>query len=245
MIGGVNVHDIAICDDDKVISAELERMILGYSRQNIISVDIDVYLDGTALMQAMEQGEHYDLIFLDIEMQKQSGIETGRWIREIMRNDTVHIVFMSAYSSYALKLFKIRPFDFLIKPFCKDDVIADLEKSLELTKCESQIFSWKKGREIRKVQLRDIFYFCSKNKEIEIHTKDGVECFYSSLEKVASELARWRFFYCHQSFLINYNQVEAFKYDCLIMKNGEEIGISQAKRKEVRILLQTFEKEDL
>lgn len=245
MIGGVKMYHIAICDDDKVIGAELERIILNFSRKYGISIEVDVYFDGTTLVQQMEQGDYYDLIFLDIEMKNQSGIEVGTWMRETKHNDATHIIYISAYPSYALKLFKIRPFDFLIKPFREDDVIVDLEKSLKLSKCEGQVFSWKKGRETHKALLRDIFYFCSRNKEVEIHTKDGVERFYGSLEKVASGLTEWRFFYCHQSFLINYNQVAEFKYDRLIMKNGEVIGISQTKRKQVRAMLQTFEKEDL
>ena len=77
-----------------------------------------------------------------------------------------------------------------------------------------------------------------------MHTKDGVEVFYSSLEKVYQSLADWRFFYCHQAYLVNYNQVVEFKYEQLTLKNGEVIGISQGKRKEVRTMVREFLREE-
>lgn len=43
-----------------------------------------------------------------------------------MKHDSAHIIYISAHSSYALELFKTRPFDFLIKPFSEQDVLADL-----------------------------------------------------------------------------------------------------------------------
>lgn len=241
----VNMYHIAICDDDKVVGAEIEKIILDYSKRQAVAVEVDIYSDGINLICEMERGEYYDLVFLDIEMKMKSGIEVGSHIRNIMHNEAIHIVYISSYSNYALKLFKIRPLDFLIKPFDSQAVIEDLEKSLELSAYEGYFFSWKKGWESKKVLVRDILYFCSRNKEVEIHLVDRIETFYGSLEKVYEDLKKWRFFYCHQSYLINYNQVDEFKYDQLIMKNGEIIGISQGKRKNVRAMLQAFDKEDM
>lgn len=245
MIGGVKMYHVAICDDDKFIGAEIERVILNYGKEQGSAIDVDVYYDGSTLIEEIKNGEYYDLIFLDIEMKTKSGIEAGAEIRNVMRNESTHIVYISAHTSYALELFKIRPLDFLVKPFGEQEVIEDLKKSMELSAYEGHTFVWKKGWEPRKTLLRDILYFSSRNKQVEMHTKDGVEVFYGSLEKVYQSLADWRFFYCHQAYLINYNQVAEFKYDQLTLKNGEVIGISQGKRKHVRAMIQRFLQEDM
>jgi len=245
MIGGVKMYHVAICDDDKIIGAEIERMLLNYSKEQGDAIEVDVYFDGSTLINSIEKGEYYDLIFLDIEMRTKSGIEAGTEIRNVMHNEATHIVYISAYSSYALELFKIRPLNFLVKPFGERDVIETLKKSMELSTYEGHTFLWKRGREVRKTLLKDILYFCSQKKQVEIHTKDGVEIFYGSLDKVYQSLTNWRFFYCHQGYLINYNQVAEFKYDQLTLKNGEIIRIAQGKRKEVRAMVQRFLQEDM
>lgn len=245
MIGGVKMYQVAICDDDRIIGAEIEKILLGYSKKQGSAVQIDVYFDGSTVIDAINSGEYYDLIFLDIEMKTKSGIEVGKEIRNALHNESTHIVYISAYTSYAMELFKIRPLDFLVKPFGEQEVIETLKKSMELSAYEGHAFMWKKGWETRKTLLRDILYFCSRNKQVEMHTKDGVELFYGSLEKVYQSLSEWRFFYCHQGYLINYNQVAEFKYDQLTLKNGEVIGIAQGKRKQVRSMVQKLVKEDM
>ncbi len=245
MIGGVKMYHVAVCDDEKIVGAEIERMLLSYSKEQGSAIQVDVYFDGSALIDAINNGEYYDLIFLDIEMKTKSGIEVGKEIRNVMHNESTHIAYISAYTSYAMELFKIRPLDFIEKPFGNQEIIETLKKSMELSAYEGHTFVWKKGWETRKTLLKDILYFCSRNKQVEIHTKDGVEVFYSSLEKVYQSLADWRFFYCHQGYLINYNQVAEFRYDRLTLKNGEVIGIAQGKRKEVREMVREFIKADL
>lgn len=45
-----------------------------------------------------------------------NGVEAGRIIREQMEDNTTQIIFISSKENYTLQLFKIRPFDFLVKP---------------------------------------------------------------------------------------------------------------------------------
>ena len=245
MIGGGNMYHVAVCDDDKRICAEIEKILLSYGAKQESAIHVDVYSDGSTFIDSIEEGEYYDLVFLDIEMKSKSGIEAGMEIRNVMHNESTHIVYISAYTSYALELFKIRPLNFLVKPFGEAEIIEVLTKSMELSSYEGHTFTWKKGWETRKTLLRDILYFCSQRKQVELHTKDSVEVFYGSLEKVYQSLAGKRFFYCHQGYLINYNQVAEFKYDQLTMKNGEVIGIAQGKRKQVRAMVQEFLQEDM
>ena len=245
MIGGVKMYHVAVCDDDKIIAAEIERMILSFGKEQGNSIQVDVYYDGSTLIDAINNNEYYDLIYLDIEMKTTSGIEVGKEMRNIMHNESTHLVYISAFTSYAMELFKIRPLDFLVKPFKDQDVIDTLNKSMELSAYEGHTFLWKKGWESRKTLLKDILYFCSRNKQVEMHTKDGIEIFYGSLERVHQSLAEWNFFYCHKGYLINYNQVADFKYDSLIMKNGEVIVIAQGKRKQVRAMVQELVKEEI
>ena len=127
------MYRIAVCDDDKIVSSHIEKVILNFGKCENIVVDVDVYHSGEGLINEIKKGEYYDLIFLDIEFKMSSGIEVGKLIRDQMKNDATHIVYISAYSNYALDLFKIRPLDFLIKPFEDKEIILNLKKSMELS----------------------------------------------------------------------------------------------------------------
>lgn len=240
----IRMYHVAVCDDDKIVGAYIERILLEYSRKEGIELEVDVFFNGETLRETILKGMYYDLIFLDIEMEKGTGIMVGKFLRDILHNEVTHIIYISAYPQYALELFKVRPLDFLIKPFEALEILKGLEKSIELTNLKKQVFAYKKEWDTYKVLIRDILYFESHNKEIEIHTINGIDRFYSSLKKVYEQLKNKYFFYCHQSILINYSQVSEFKYDQLTLKNGEVIMISQGKRKEVRAIVKEFEKEN-
>ena len=74
---------IAICDDDKKITTQLEDVIEDYLKQLGIRYEINIFFDGKELMQHMEKEQtEYDVIFLDIEMKDMDGMETARQIRK-------------------------------------------------------------------------------------------------------------------------------------------------------------------
>ena len=74
---------IAICDDDIKFTSKMDTIIRNVARENGIQIEIDVYFDGLALMESMNDNRVlYDILFLDIEMEKMDGLETARLIRE-------------------------------------------------------------------------------------------------------------------------------------------------------------------
>ena len=106
---------VAICDDEKRLCAELENALVNMLGKQNIKCEIDVYFTGEELCTKMEDGAHYDLIFLNIEFAKNAtkGVEVGRLIREAYRNDLISIVYISWEMKYSMQLFDIRPLNFL------------------------------------------------------------------------------------------------------------------------------------
>lgn len=235
---------IAVCDDESAIAAFVENAIVAYVKNVNLKVEVEVFGSGKDLCAFLEESSSFDLIYLDIEMQQKDGIETGKWIRETLKEDMVQIVYMSAYSKYAMELFKIRPMDFMVKPFTKNDVIENLEKAIRLSDKLGQLFTYKIGRDIKKIPIRDILYFKINNREISMVTDKGTEVYYGSLEKIYERLKEYRFFYTHQSYLVSYSKIVDFTYSELVLTNGLVIPISQGKRKEVRELQLRYAMEE-
>ena len=57
-----------ICDDDEKLCRILQIFLEEYGESRGISVDVEVFSDGEILLQQLETGKQYDLLFLDIIM---------------------------------------------------------------------------------------------------------------------------------------------------------------------------------
>lgn len=85
-------------------------------------------------------GSHpIDAAFLDIEMPRLNGIELARKLKEINRK--ICIIFVTAYDTYALDSFEVRPTGYLLKPYLREDIEKELENVCFLTNrsCEKRI----------------------------------------------------------------------------------------------------------
>lgn len=243
--GGHIMFRIAICDDESTICSLLENIIWECGKTIQAKIDIDVFYSGEKLYSEISSGSTYDMIFLDIELQLINGIEIGKRIREELKNEVIQIVYISAKESYAMDLFEIRPMHFLIKPLKEEKVKAVIKKGMDLTNRLREVFQYKVGRRTCRIEVRNILYFESHDRQVRMVTINGEETFYSTLKDVYEQVEKYNFIMCHKSYLINYNHVIAFEYDRLTMANKVMIPISQPQRKFVREYQIKFEKDML
>jgi DNA-binding LytR/AlgR family response regulator len=224
---------IAICDDEVIICSLIESIILKYKQDTHIDIEVEVFYSGEEIFKYLEDF-YFDLIYLDIEMQKLNGIQIGKMIREQMENYATSIVYISGKDSYYKQLFDVQPLNFIEKPIQSGKIIDTLALALKLTDKFSKTFTYKKGYNIHKIQIKDIIYFESLEREIKIVTIKGIEKFYGKLEEVYEQLKKYLFMHIHRSYIINYTYVKVFKYTDVIMFNNEKLPISQSKRKIIR-----------
>ena len=78
---------IAICDDEINICSHIKKILTKILTDKFTKFDIDVFCNGKTLCEEMEKTK-YDLLFLDIELPNISGVEIGKYIRE-MKKDNV------------------------------------------------------------------------------------------------------------------------------------------------------------
>ncbi len=117
------MYNIAICDDSEeygeIVTEFVQRAALGIG----ISCNLFTFNSGRNLVQACE-GNNFDIIFLDMEMPEQNGIETGLLIREI--SSEAVIFYITSHKEYAYDSYKVKARDYLLKPV----TVSALEKVL-------------------------------------------------------------------------------------------------------------------
>ena len=117
-----------LIDDEQPCLDELAWLLKEYSDLELAGMDTDP-------VRALEtvRGQLPDVLFLDIDMPKISGLDLALQIQE--RCPTIIIIFVTAHARYALDAFITHPLDFLLKPVKRerlDDCITHLRKQYAL-----------------------------------------------------------------------------------------------------------------
>ncbi len=230
---------IAICDDDNNFAVEVENLIICDSLRLGIRSETDIFSDGQTLLNAFRNGEHYSLIFIDIEMKVLDGISTARFIRKTDRS--VLIIYISGYEQYLKELFEVEPFRFLSKPLQQKQFSRYFEDACQRIGETSDIFfHFTFNKELKRIPVKDIVYFESRNRLIYIILRDSSsEHFYGKLRDIEKELSTSRlyFFRIHQSYLVNYNYIKTMNYSEITISYGnkeQKLKISEDRQKGVR-----------
>ena len=90
-----------------------------------------------------------------------------------MNHDTI-IIYISSKSNYAMQLFQVMPLGFLLKPLATNQVEQLLSKSIQLYEKKNQIFEYYSKGNTFKLPYKEILYFYSENKKINIVLKNEV-----------------------------------------------------------------------
>lgn len=234
---------IAICDDEKSICNQLEEILERLGREFLENIQIDIFYSGEELCQYLAANNYFDIIFLDIELKIMNGVEVGQTIRDRMLNETTQIIYISGKETYAMELFKIRPLDFIIKPFNYEKIKEIFKIALRIIQKNGNIFQYKIGHTTYNVLIKNILYFESRNREIIIHETNATEVFYGKLKDVHENLRRFKFIQIHKSYLVNYNHVIKLEYHQVTMSSKVLLPISQANRKRIRELQLELERD--
>ncbi len=227
---------LAVCDDDELICAKIERMLLEYTKQFWSKVEVEVFTKGEELIEALRKDICFHFIFLDIELGKTTGVDIGKFIRTELQDYVTQIIFVSGKMQYDRLLFAVNPFFFIEKPI-NDKQLYHCIKAMK-TKMDKlcNYFQYSKSAEIINVPLNDVIYFESEGNQIHIVQRNKTDKFYGTLEEIKKKLPPF-FIAPHRSYLVNYENIERITSTTLFMKhNDQQIPISRRRLKEIREL---------
>lgn len=227
------MYHIGICDDGKNICASLEKMILQYKEKRQIPAEVNIWYTGESLCEYLQEKQQLDILFLDIELFKMTGIQAGNYIRNRLEDRTMQIIYISGKSSYAKDLFKTQPMDFLVKPLAQKDIDETLNLAFKILKRNTDKFEFHTGHDFYYIPFGDIIYFTSKGRKIRIFTIHGEHEFYGKLQDVVHSLSG-NFLVIHHSFIVNPEYVLHYNYDTVELMNGTILPISKSNRKQIR-----------
>jgi len=195
-----------------------------------------------------------NLVFLDIEMPEYNGFELLGFFREV----DFEIIFVTAYSEYAIRAFEVSAVDYLLKPVEIEQLQNSIKKVLQkqsintmqdrfellkenYSKEEIRRIALPKSDGLTFVDIVDISMIEADGAYSLVWMKDKTKILVSKKLRFFEEiLANRRFFFrTHRSYLVNINYIEQYNKGerMLTLKTGQTISLSRERKSEFELLL--------
>lgn len=230
---------IAVCDDQKSFSEELNILIKKFSLENKIQNELVYFSRPSELYDYMEKVP-MDLIFMDLEFcdDSEDGIE---WSKKILKKfpHTI-IIILTAYESRYKEGYAARVFRFMTKPIQERELFENLYVCMEELQLTSTISLLRRGI-LREIRIRDIYYLSAHSGGSELWTKSNMYCCEESLLQWEERLPSSIFFRCHNKYLVNLTQIMEFDHQVLTLVNGEKLPVSRRKWKAFQIAYMKYD----
>lgn len=222
---------IAIVDDEKSVVDFIFKLVSGYCEYKKLTYKIYTYFDGVELINSKVK---FDIIFLDVEMRVMNGIETAQHIRK--KDVNVSIVYMTSYTDYWRRAYKVHAFDFIVKPVDKNsiDLVMD-DFLLTVYNQNTARVSFNSSKGLVLLNMNEIRYFYIRDKKkLEISTTlKGDFIIKENLGDVYEKLDKDQFYMPHRCCIVNLEFVKSVTSDRLIiLDNGDYLPLSQRKKDE-------------
>lgn len=171
---------MCIYDDDIEFSLLFEKLLYRYAEENDKEIDVEIFQGGENAAFQIAQNE-YDILFLDIDLGDVKGFEIGKQIRDELKNNKIQIVYISGDTSYAMELFKTRPFDFVVKPVEKKKLFKMLDTYFSIFSGKNKYLHYRWLKQDHIIKQDNIIYLQSIGRKVVAKTFDGDVEFYDKL----------------------------------------------------------------
>ena len=232
-----------IIDDEAKARRILQSFVTEYCPDVTLIGEASDVVEGVKLIQR----EKPDLVFLDIEMPGFNGFQLLEFFDEV----NFEVIFVTAYSEFALKAFQVSAVDYLLKPLQIDQLIKAVEKANAIkgnSLIKERLATLKTNLEqqqIKKivvpvsegslfVEIKDITHLKAEGSYVNIFLQDGNKILVSKNIKDYEDLLTQTegFYRTHRSFLVNTHFIKKVQPDATeaILSSGAVISIARERK---------------
>lgn len=111
-----NVYEVVVVDDNRVCSSVLCSSLAVFDTISVVGVAYTPESGKTLILEKKP-----DLLFLDVEMPGMTGLQLLREIKDLV-NWQMQVIFYSGYEQYLLDALRESAFDYLLKPYTKEEL---------------------------------------------------------------------------------------------------------------------------
>lgn len=231
-----------IVDDEPLAQNVIEQYALKIPDLEIVDKCNDAICAHKTL-----QEKQIDLLFLDINMPKLSGIS----FLKNLKNAPL-VIFTTAYSDYALEGYELDAVDYLKKPFSFERFSKAFFRAQELfllkqksttandhIEEQNDFIFIKSNKKTYKVKFSEIYYIEGLGDYIQIHLKDAKIVTNLSMKKIYDLLPENQFYRIHKSFIISIDKIDLIEGNSVKI-NNKRLPVGNSYRQDFLKFINTF-----
>ncbi|MCI9077657.1 MAG: response regulator transcription factor [Lachnospiraceae bacterium] len=228
----------AIIEDDEIHADLLEKYLLEWSSNKNIIIEINKYPDAENFLFEWEPGLGFDVLFIDIQMQKMNGVEMARTVRK--KDNIVNIIFTTGITGYMEEGYDVEAMHYLVKPVNKSKIYVCMDKIFNRKKENSFILVHSKD-EVHKIMTNQINYIEARGHGciIELFSKEnGIKNtklleVSESISELETIVKAKNFTRCHRSYLCSIPNIHHIGKTEVTFDTGSHIPVSRRLHKDV------------
>ena len=211
---------VIIIEDEELAARRLENMILSYDKNIMVLAKLESVEDSVKWLKKNNQP---DLIFLDIHLEDDISFSIFEKVKV-----TSPIIFTTAFDEYAIRAFKLKSIDYLLKPIVQEELNKAIDKYKDMIKTTNpavdlsslyallsqkavtykERFSFAVGQKLKTFTIQEIAYFYSTEGMtfMVLNNKNEYPIDYS-LDALIHELNPKEFFRINRQYLIKITSI--------------------------------------
>ena len=202
------MYQIAICDDEERILYDIQKKIENCFISQGIEAEYFCVTDSEKMLEHIKK-ETVDVLFLDIDMPRISGMEIASYLKE--NRPELLFVFVTGQEALVYQSFAYRPFGFVRKTHLDaelEELVIRIKRELGEKRQELTIT---KGQELIRIAKREIIYVESEGNYLNLCTKREMLKVRDTMTNMENELKDSGFVRCHKGYLVNVHLIEKMK----------------------------------
>ena len=226
---------IAFCDDDMEVLHQMNELLDRYRVERTEDITYAAFQSPFELLTEIEKGIRPDILFLDVVMPGQNGMDVAKEIRQYDTN--MKIIFLTSSPEFAVESYSVGAYFYQLKPIWEESFFRLMDAVLvecEKKKKNSLILRSKDG--ITRIDLQQLEYCEVLGRKLLFHLENGAVLESAgSLDDLAGQLMQYsNFFRPHRSFLVNMEYIQNISSRSIKMVNDAEIPIPHGKCSEIK-----------
>lgn len=226
---------VAFCDDDLAVLNEIRVFLNHYRVERNEEISYTAFQSPLDLMAEVERGVKFDVLFLDVIMPGENGIDTAAEIRNYDSN--VKIIFLTSSTEFAVQSYTVNAYFYQLKPVWEESFFRLMDSVLSTCEKEqttSLVLRCKSG--ITRIEFKKLEYCEVICRTLYLHLTDGtiLESTGSMDELSKRVMPYGGFLRPHRSYLVNLEYVKNISCRSITMSCQEEIPIPRGKYNEIK-----------
>lgn len=220
---------IAICDNDKLQLESINKYILEYFDN---TAEVYMFESDADMIEHIKAGLIINILIMDIELNdNRNGIDCVKVVNSLIPH--CKVIFLTGFIEYVSDVYETAHEYYVLKTNSDVDLPRALKKATTSLLTEKTTILVDNKNNVALVDTESIKYVERYKRISRIVCDTGVYCSAQKLDELIETLDDNRFVRCHNSFIVNFQNVVSYKNSNFIFKNGEVISVSRSFKKSV------------